>query len=80
VDITLIQEALALTPQQRIQQNDRVLRRIEELREGVSRLAVGEVNEAERASFDRRLERGLEQADAGELIDADDLLDELRRS
>ena len=34
VDVTLVQETLALTPQQRIQQNDRVLRMIEELRDG----------------------------------------------
>ena len=37
VDITLIQETLALTPQQRLQQNDRVLRMIEELRDGVAK-------------------------------------------
>lgn len=37
VDITLIQEMLALTPQQRIQQNDRVLRMIEELRDGLAK-------------------------------------------
>ena len=37
VDITLIQETLALTPQQRIQQNDRVLRTIEELRDGLAK-------------------------------------------
>jgi hypothetical protein len=37
VDITLIQETLALTPQQRIQQNDRVLRMIEELRDGLAK-------------------------------------------
>jgi hypothetical protein len=37
VDVTLIQETLALTPQQRIQQNDRVLRMIEELRDGVAK-------------------------------------------
>ena len=37
VDVTLVQETLALTPQQRIQQNDRVLRMIEELRGGVAK-------------------------------------------
>jgi hypothetical protein len=37
VDITLIQETLALTPQQRIQQNDRVLHMIEELRDGLAK-------------------------------------------
>ena len=37
VDITLIQETLALTPQERIQQNDRVLRMIEELRDGFAK-------------------------------------------
>lgn len=36
VDRTLIQEMLALTPTQRIQQNDRVLRMIEELRNGLA--------------------------------------------
>jgi len=37
VDVTLIQETLALTPQQRLQQNDRVLRMIEELRDGFAK-------------------------------------------
>jgi len=37
VDVTLVEETLALTPQQRIQQNDRVLRMIEELRDGVAK-------------------------------------------
>ena len=37
VDVTLIQETLALTPQQRIQQNDRVLRMIEALRDGLAK-------------------------------------------
>jgi hypothetical protein len=37
VDITLIKETLALTPQQRIRQNDRVLRMIEELRDGLAK-------------------------------------------
>jgi hypothetical protein len=36
VDVTLVQEMLALTPSQRIQQNDRVLRMIEELRHGLA--------------------------------------------
>lgn len=36
VDVTLIQEMLALTPTQRIQQNDRVLRMIEDLRHGLA--------------------------------------------
>jgi hypothetical protein len=36
VDITLVQEMRALTPTQRIQQNDRVLRMIEELRHGLA--------------------------------------------
>jgi hypothetical protein len=36
VDVTLIQEMLALTPTQRIQQNDRVLQMIEELRNGLA--------------------------------------------
>ena len=33
----------------------------------------------ERAALDRALERSLAQADAGEMIDADKVLDELRR-
>jgi hypothetical protein len=37
VDVTLIQAMLALTPQQRIEQNDRVLRMIEELRDGLAK-------------------------------------------
>jgi hypothetical protein len=37
VDPTLVQAMLALTPQQRIQQNDRVLRMIEELRDGLAK-------------------------------------------
>jgi hypothetical protein len=37
VDVTLIQETLALTPQQRIQQNDRALRMIDELRDGLAK-------------------------------------------
>ena len=37
VDITLIEAMLALTPQQRIQQNDRVLRTIGALRDGIAK-------------------------------------------
>jgi hypothetical protein len=37
VDVTLIRETLALTPQQRIKQNDRVLRMIDELRDGLAK-------------------------------------------
>jgi hypothetical protein len=37
VDVTLIDAALALTPLERIRENDRLLRQIEELRYGVSR-------------------------------------------
>ena len=50
VDITLIQETLALTPQQRIQQNDRVLRMIEELRDGIAKSG----NPARDARLERR--------------------------
>lgn len=50
VDVTLVQETLALTPQQRIQQNDRVLRMIEELRGGVAKSR----NPAPDASDERR--------------------------
>jgi hypothetical protein len=34
----------------------------------------------ERAILEQRLERSVAQADAGEFIDADEVLDELRRS
>jgi hypothetical protein len=37
VDVTLIDAMLALTPQQRIQQNDRMLRQIEELRDSLAK-------------------------------------------
>jgi hypothetical protein len=37
VDVTLIDTTLALTPQQRLQQNDRALRMIEELRDGLAK-------------------------------------------
>jgi hypothetical protein len=37
VDVTLIDATLALTPQQRLQQNDRALRMIEELRDGLAK-------------------------------------------
>jgi hypothetical protein len=50
VDITLIKETLALTPQQRIQQNDRVLRMIEELRDGLAKSG----NPARDAGLQRR--------------------------
>ncbi|HEX7837856.1 MAG TPA: hypothetical protein VF469_10365 [Kofleriaceae bacterium] len=42
--------------------------------------AADGMSPAERAALDRALERGLAQADAGDLIDADDVLAELRRS
>jgi hypothetical protein len=37
VDVTLVRETLGLTPTQRIEQNDRVLRMIEELRNGLAK-------------------------------------------
>ena len=37
VDVTLVHETLALTPQERIRQNDRVLRMIEDLRDGIAK-------------------------------------------
>jgi hypothetical protein len=37
VDITLIDTMLAMTPQQRIQHNDRMLRQIQELRDGLAK-------------------------------------------
>ena len=49
VDTTLIQEMLALTPTQRIRQNDRVLRMIEELRNGLA--------ESGKPARDARVER-----------------------
>lgn len=42
--------------------------------------AVDGMSAAERAALEQRLERSLKQADAGNLIDADEVLDELRRS
>jgi hypothetical protein len=50
VDVTLIDAALALTPLERIRENDRVLRQIEELRHGISRAR----NAAANASVRRR--------------------------
>lgn len=49
VDVTLVQETLALTPLQRIQQNDRVLRMIEELRDGFAK--------SRNTAHDARIER-----------------------
>jgi hypothetical protein len=49
VDVTLVQEMLALTPSQRIQQNDRVLRMIEELRHGLA--------ESRKSALDTGVER-----------------------
>jgi hypothetical protein len=49
VDVTLIQGTLALTPQQRLQQNDRVLRMIDELRDGFAK--------SRNAADDARIER-----------------------
>jgi predicted transcriptional regulator len=37
------------------------------------------MSQEERSALDSALERSLAQADAGELVDADDVLDELRR-
>jgi hypothetical protein len=37
IDVTLIDAMLALTPEQRILQNDRTLAMIEELRDGLAR-------------------------------------------
>jgi hypothetical protein len=36
-DVTLIDAMLALTPEERIDQNDRMLRTLEELRDGLAR-------------------------------------------
>jgi hypothetical protein len=40
VDVTLIDEALRLTPIERIRENDRVLRMVEELQDAVARDAA----------------------------------------
>lgn len=40
VDVTLIDEMLKLSPVERLRQNDRMLRMIEELRDGVARDAA----------------------------------------
>jgi hypothetical protein len=37
VDVTLIDATLALTPRERLEQNDRVLQMIEELRDGFAK-------------------------------------------
>lgn len=37
VDVTLVEATLALTPEQRLVQNDRVLQMIEELRDGLAK-------------------------------------------
>lgn len=42
--------------------------------------AAEEMSAQDRAALEQRLERSLGQADAGELIDADEVLDELQRS
>src|SRR5262249_36778094 len=52
VDVTLIHETLALTPQQRIQQNDRALRIIDELSDGVAKLRFGKRGTAAQAQQD----------------------------
>jgi len=41
--------------------------------------AADAMSREERAALERALERGLAQADAGDLIDADDVLSELHR-
>ena len=41
--------------------------------------AVDAMSSKERAALERALERSLEQADAGDLIEADDILAELQR-
>jgi hypothetical protein len=41
--------------------------------------AVDAMSREERAALERALERSLAQADAGDLIDADDVLSELQR-
>jgi hypothetical protein len=39
VDVTLVDAMLALTPEQRLEHNDRMLQMIEELRDGLARVA-----------------------------------------
>jgi hypothetical protein len=48
VDLTLIDAALALTPEQRLRQNDRMLRTIQELRDGFARRADDAAGQAGR--------------------------------
>jgi hypothetical protein len=48
VDVTLIDATLALTPQERLQQNDRALRMIEELRDGLAKSGEPARNAGER--------------------------------
>ena len=42
--------------------------------------AADAMSKEKRAALERALERSIVQADAGELIEADEVLDELRRS
>lgn len=50
-----------------------------ELRVYLYDAAADKMSHEERAALEAALDRSLAQADAGELIDADDVLDELRR-
>jgi hypothetical protein len=50
VDTSLIDALLALSPEQRILQNDNVLRMIEEIRDGLARAA----HDSERSRDERR--------------------------
>lgn len=59
----------------------RVLRMIEEFCDGVAKYdATVEGMSVQERTLEQRLERSIAQADAGRLIDADDVLDELNRS
>ncbi len=51
-----------------------------ELRVYLYDAAADGMSAQERAALEHRLERSLAQADAGELIEADEVIDELRRS
>jgi hypothetical protein len=52
--------------------------RIEEMASPFGRAADG-MSKEERTALENALERSIGQADAGDLVDADEVLDELRR-
>ncbi|HSK05087.1 MAG TPA: hypothetical protein VK932_27750 [Kofleriaceae bacterium] len=64
VDVSLIEATLALTPRERLEQNDRVLQMIEELREGFAKAdeAARRAGAEGRRARGRRVARGVARA------------------